>query len=66
MRFNLEPGGAFCDGKNKLVTVKINDKERISLPTKAYFSYGYRERSMISLYAKIIYIGLLLLNLHTN
>ncbi|BDG76666.1 hypothetical protein wCauBTS_13580 [Wolbachia pipientis] len=31
MRFNLEPGGAFCDGKNKLVTVKINDEEKINL-----------------------------------
>ncbi|AZU37891.1 hypothetical protein BBB02_05465 [Wolbachia endosymbiont of Bemisia tabaci] len=32
MHFNLEPGGAFCDGKNKLVTVKINDEEKINLP----------------------------------
>ncbi|WP_108784365.1 collagen-like protein [Wolbachia endosymbiont of Bemisia tabaci] len=36
MRFNLEPGGAFCDGKNKLVTVKINDEEKINLPYTSY------------------------------
>lgn len=45
MRFNLEPGDAFYNEKKESVVVKINDKERISLPTKAYFSYGYRERS---------------------
>ncbi|MBR9984121.1 MAG: collagen-like protein, partial [Wolbachia endosymbiont of Homalodisca vitripennis] len=36
MRFNLEPGSAFCNGKNKLVTFKINDEESISLPYKSY------------------------------
>ncbi|WP_265035256.1 MULTISPECIES: collagen-like triple helix repeat-containing protein [unclassified Wolbachia] len=36
MRFNLEPGGAFCDGKNKLVTVKINGEEKINLPYTSY------------------------------
>ncbi|MGL9717498.1 MAG: collagen-like triple helix repeat-containing protein [Wolbachia sp.] len=36
MRFDLEPGDTFCDGKSKLVTVKINNEERIDLPSTSY------------------------------
>lgn len=36
MHFNLEPGDAFCDGRSKLVAVKINNEERINLPFTSY------------------------------
>ncbi|WP_264705335.1 MULTISPECIES: hypothetical protein [unclassified Wolbachia] len=36
MRFNLEPGDTACDGRSKLVAVKINNEERINLPFTSY------------------------------
>lgn len=42
MRFNLESGDTFCDGKSKLVNVKINDDERIHLPYTSYIFDKYQ------------------------
>ncbi|WP_341811779.1 hypothetical protein [Wolbachia endosymbiont (group A) of Conops quadrifasciatus] len=36
MRSNLEPGDTACDGRSKLVAVKINNEERINLPFTSY------------------------------
>jgi hypothetical protein len=36
VRFNLEPGDTFCDGRSKSVAVKINDRETINLPSTSY------------------------------
>ncbi|QOD38469.1 hypothetical protein [Candidatus Wolbachia massiliensis] len=40
MRFDLEPGDTLCDGISKLITVKINNEERINLSFTSYIFNG--------------------------